>query len=41
MSKIPSQNKPKSFGANTLIKNDENERNMKNIIKESLPNEKF
>ena len=38
MSKIPSQNKPKSFGANTLIKNDENERNMKNIIKESLPN---
>ena len=36
MSKIPSQNKSKSFGANTLIKNDENQKNMKNIIKESL-----
>ena len=36
MSKIPNQNKSKSFGMNTLIKNDENERNMKNTIKESL-----
>ena len=37
MSNIPSQNKSKSFGVNTLKKNDENERNMKNAIKESLP----
>ena len=36
MSNIPSQNKSKPFGANTLKKNDENERNMKNAIKESL-----
>ena len=36
MSKIPSQNKSKSFGANALIKNDENQKNMKNVIKESL-----
>jgi len=36
MSKIPSQNKSKPIGANALIKNDENERNMKNTIKESL-----
>ena len=36
MSKISSQNKSKPYGPNSLIKNDENERNMINSIKESM-----